>query len=82
MQYEVEDSGIGIKEDDKEKLFKSFERLSADDYSGEQGMGLGLTIVNKFVETLNGNIRVNSEIGKGSSFIIELNLQKNSNEGS
>ena len=66
----VRDHGIGIADVDKEKIFKRFERaVSVKNFSG---LGLGLYISNKIVEAHEGKIRVESEVGKGSNFIVEL----------
>ncbi|MFN3422404.1 MAG: PAS domain S-box protein, partial [Armatimonadota bacterium] len=59
----VEDNGVGIPPEDRERIFKPFERLQRMEYSG---MGLGLTIVRTAVERMNGRIGVESEVGQGS----------------
>lgn len=66
----VSDNGIGIPEKDKEKMFERFHR--AENVSNIQGTGLGLNIVQKYVELLGGNISFESELGKGTTFFIEL----------
>ncbi len=68
----VKDTGVGIKEEDKDKLFKNFERLDLKENRNIEGTGLGLAITGKLLEKMNGNIRVESEYGKGSTFIISL----------
>lgn len=69
----VRDHGIGIKKDDHERVFQQFERaISASSISG---LGLGLYIVNKLIEYHKGTISIQSEIGKGSTFIVELPLK-------
>lgn len=66
----VRDNGIGIAPDHQERIFGVFERLhTADDYPGT---GIGLAIVRKALERMGGFVGVESEIGKGSSFWIEL----------
>lgn len=68
----VEDTGVGIKEETKEKLF-SIENVSTSDGThGEKGTGLGLILCKEFVEKNGGTIRVESEIGKGSKFIFTI----------
>lgn len=70
---EVKDEGPGIAPEDKSKLFKKFQKLSARPTGGESSTGLGLSIVKKYVEAMKGSIRCESEQGKGTSFIVELN---------
>jgi signal transduction histidine kinase len=72
LQIEVEDEGEGISDEDKRKLFGRFVRLSARPTGGEHSTGLGLSIVKKMVDAMNGSIRCESEPGKGATFIIEL----------
>ena len=64
----MEDSGIGIKEEEKDKLFKLFGKLKIKDSINQNGVGLGLTISKKLVEQLGGDIRVNSIDGVGTTF--------------
>lgn len=67
LWIEVSDSGIGMAKDDFDRIFEPLVRLhgSAGDY---EGLGLGLSIVDRFVRDLNGRIQVQSEVGKGSTF--------------
>jgi signal transduction histidine kinase len=66
----IRDSGIGISREDQKHLFERFFRAS--NTAGIQGTGLGLHIVKHYVDMLNGTIRLDSEIGKGSEFVVEL----------
>lgn len=68
----VEDTGIGISDENKEKLFGSFERFDNEKNKGIEGTGLGLAITKKLVELMDGNIGVYSTIGKGSLFYVEI----------
>jgi signal transduction histidine kinase/CheY-like chemotaxis protein len=68
----VSDTGIGIPPDELEKIFYAFEQGKNNKYLSEQGTGLGLSISKRIVEELGGTIRVESEVGKGTSFIVEL----------
>lgn len=68
----VKDSGPGFNENDKQLLYKKFTRLSPQPTGDEKSTGLGLYIVKKFVDLLNGEIKVISELGKGSEFVIGL----------
>lgn len=68
----VSDEGIGIQPEIQEKLFKSNEVVSTPGTTGESGSGLGLVICKEFLERNKGEIRVESEPGNGSAFIIDL----------
>lgn len=68
--YCIEDNGIGIKTLFLKKIFEIFNRLEPDKTRGE---GLGLAIVKRIIERHNGAIWVESEVGKGSKFFVELN---------
>ncbi|MFJ8234229.1 ATP-binding protein [Ureibacillus sp. NPDC094379] len=68
----VEDTGIGIPELEKEKIFKAFTQISGQSIKKYGGTGLGLSITKKLVEIMNGKITVESEVGKGSTFHIEF----------
>lgn len=70
--FTVSDSGIGIKQGDLVKLFIIDNKLSKLGTNGEKGTGLGLLLCKEFVEKNNGEIWVESEIGKGSSFKFTL----------
>jgi signal transduction histidine kinase/ActR/RegA family two-component response regulator len=69
--FRVEDNGPGIKEEDKNSIFKPFERLGAED-SEVEGTGIGMSISKKLIELMNGTIGLTSEIGKGSCFYFSL----------
>lgn len=78
----VQDEGPGIHEDEKDKLFNKFQRLSTRPTAGEISTGLGLAITRDLVELHNGSITVQSELEKGSTFIVNLPiLQKEAPEG-
>ncbi|OIP81647.1 MAG: hypothetical protein AUK44_09545 [Porphyromonadaceae bacterium CG2_30_38_12] len=69
---EVVDSGIGMASDTIDKIFQRNEHFTSSGTNNEQGTGLGLMIVKEFVEKNNGKLHVDSVIGKGTSFVIEL----------
>lgn len=68
----VQDEGPGLTDDDKEKLFQKFQRLSAQPTDGEKSTGLGLSIVKKYTELMGGNVWCESEFGKGATFYVEF----------
>ena len=68
----VEDTGIGIKEKNIDKLFNKFERLDLEDNVTIEGTGLGLAITKKLVDLMHGKIVVQSVFGKGSKFTVCL----------
>ncbi|MBO4899192.1 MAG: response regulator [Lachnospiraceae bacterium] len=68
----VSDTGIGIKEEDLDNLFKSFTRLEESRNRHIEGTGLGLNITQNLVSMMNGTIEVTSEYGKGSVFTVKI----------
>lgn len=66
----VEDTGSGMSEKEQQRVFGAFERLS--NAATQDGFGLGLSIVKRIVDMLNGTIRLDSKKGKGSRFTVEL----------
>lgn len=77
----VRDSGIGIAKENIPKLFDKFTQFARKDGSGEQGTGLGLTIVKKLVARHGGTIKVESEPGKGTTFVVSLPLAAEAEAG-
>ena len=72
MQISVEDNGIGITDEQKSRLFRSFEQAETDTSRKFGGTGLGLAISKRIVELMGGDIWVESETGKGSKFIFTI----------
>ncbi|WP_269850631.1 sensor histidine kinase [Methanosarcina horonobensis] len=72
----VKDTGIGIPEDDLDRIFKPFIQLESSLSRTFEGTGLGLTLVKKYVEMHGGNISVKSRAGEGSSFRFELPVNR------
>ncbi len=70
--FSVKDTGMGVKEEDIEKLFTAYERLDEEKNSAIQGTGLGLNISQKFAELMGSEIKCTSEYGKGSEFTITV----------
>ncbi|MCZ2128417.1 MAG: PAS domain-containing protein [Anaerolineales bacterium] len=73
-QIRVSDSGGGIAAEAQELVFESFRQADASAVREHGGVGLGLSIVKQLVELMKGSIRLESEIGKGSAFIVSLPL--------
>ena len=74
-QIAVSDTGIGISESFLRRLFEPFSRERNTTVSGVHGTGLGLTIAKNIVNMLGGTISVESEVGKGSTFTVNLRLR-------
>lgn len=72
MKFEVTDTGCGIAEENLEKVFESFEQENSDVTKKYGGTGLGLAIVKRFTELMGGRIWVDSQVGSGSTFVVEL----------
>lgn len=77
LRVAVEDTGMGISNEDQERIFASFRRVNHDEESCTFGrpMGLGLAITQAMVKKLNGTIVLTSEVGKGSRFVVTLLIQ-------
>lgn len=72
VRCEIQDDGPGLSESDQQKLFGKFTRLTAQPTGGESSTGLGLFIVKKLVEAMNGKVWCESELGHGATFIVEF----------
>ena len=73
LSIEVWDTGPGIAEEDRQRIFEEFERLPGSS-GGNQGLGLGLSIAQRISQLLGHSIRVDSQLGRGSVFRIQVNL--------
>ena len=75
LKITVEDTGVGIKKKDLDKLFRFFGKLNDPNNMNEKGCGLGLMIIKRIVESMGGEINVEPEVGKGSKFISNIIIQ-------
>ena len=80
LEFITQDTGIGIREEDKEKLFAKFQRLDIEKNRNIEGTGLGLAITVRLTEMMQGNITVDSIYGEGSTFTIRLPQTVEKNE--
>ena len=81
LKFEVHDNGIGISKEHQEKLFNSFEQADGSISRQFGGTGLGLAISKRIVDLMRGNIRVESELNKGSKFIFTVKVLKGAKSG-
>ena len=72
FKFTVSDTGIGISQEFKERLFEPFVQENRSDNDTNRGTGLGLAIVKKIVDVMGGTITVDSMIGKGTTFTVDL----------
>lgn len=73
--FQIKDSGIGIPDEFKNKIFKRFNKINAKNISANEGLGLGLAISKSYVEMLGGTISVESKEGLGSTFTFTIPLK-------
>ncbi|PLX14784.1 MAG: hypothetical protein C0599_18090 [Salinivirgaceae bacterium] len=75
LSFKVKDTGIGISEENKKKIFERFVQADNNPFKAEEGAGLGLAIANSFVEILGGKISLESELGAGSVFSFSIPVE-------
>ena len=76
LKIDITDTGVGISKDALDKIFSSFTQEDVSTTRKYGGTGLGLAITKKLVSMMNGDISVNSEVGKGTTFSIDVALKK------
>lgn len=76
IQFKLEDTGIGIPLEKQNTLYEKFNRLNPANRNSYKGSGLGLRIVKKYIDDLEGEINVKSELNKGTIFFIDLPFEK------
>ncbi|MBQ3842708.1 MAG: PocR ligand-binding domain-containing protein [Ruminiclostridium sp.] len=72
LKIEIKDTGIGIKNEDKKKLFNSFQQVDSKRNRNVEGTGLGLAITQQLLGLMGGSIRFDSEYNKGTTFFIKI----------
>jgi signal transduction histidine kinase len=72
IEFSVADTGIGIGPSDLERIFDEFEQVNGSKTQVSSGVGLGLSIVKKYLDLMKGDIRVESTPGEGSTFVFSL----------
>jgi signal transduction histidine kinase len=74
MRFSVSDEGVGIPQEEHDRIFEKFHRLDPNMTQGVGGTGLGLYICRELVERMDGRIWVDSQPGRGTTFSFELPL--------
>lgn len=75
LEISVQDTGVGVEEKDIKRIFNRFEQVEQGMIRVTGGTGLGLAICKEFVKSMGGTVRLESEVGQGSRFVVSLVLQ-------
>lgn len=75
LRIDVKDTGAGIREEDRDRIFEAFQQIDRSYSRRTSGMGLGLTLTKNLVDLHGGKLLLSSELGKGSTFSISLPLE-------
>ncbi|TAP38583.1 aerobic respiration two-component sensor histidine kinase ArcB [Alteromonas sp. KUL49] len=75
VRFVIEDTGVGIPQDDIDKIFAMYYQVDHPDHQSATGTGIGLAICKQMVDLMDGEIKVASQVGKGTRFEIDLPLQ-------
>jgi signal transduction histidine kinase len=75
VSISIKDTGVGVRTEDMSKLFKQFSRIMVEGQPLHEGTGLGLYLSQKLARVLGGEIKAESEFGKGSEFTFTLPLE-------
>ena len=76
LLFYVKDSGIGISQEEKNKIFDAFSQADASTNRKYGGTGLGLSIASQFIKHMGGELNVESQLGEGSKFFFSIHLKK------
>jgi len=76
IRFDVQDSGIGVTSEQKEKIFEAFSQADTSITRKYGGTGLGLTISSNFIELMGGQLDLHSETGKGTTFFFTLDFEE------
>lgn len=74
-EFRIRDDGMGMSQEFKEHVFDAFARERSSTVSGIQGTGLGMSITKNIVDLMNGSITVESELGKGTEFVVTVDFK-------
>jgi signal transduction histidine kinase len=76
LRIDVQDTGKGIREEDRDRIFEAFQQIDRSYSRKKSGMGLGLTLTRNLVDLHDGKLMLTSELGKGSTFSISLPIEE------